>query len=786
MEEILCGITKWNDKKPNKVNDMKIVNDNTLTMTYLSDDIKVKINSDSTYEVEFTRENTNMTTNGLIAINMYAITKPSFYKLIGKMTKIMELIPKKSDDENNEPIREFTEYDKRKLKEDLKTYEGISVSPLTIDTKKDEPLKIFDKSTVRELIVDEYISTFETFLNDPRINVSLIEYNIYHWKIEMKNFSSDKLTKSLKNIKPVYGYNHIELELSFHESIYPNYPVNVNVIRPLLGNSLIKQISNMQMISFEYWNTSRTVVYILNKIHDAINKHGIIIEDTELNDPKKYPSGAMMPIEIHLTKLESLFGQSTINTLHLDDTKYSSNKKNPTKNIVQNTTKNNAVWKSGTGYGTSAVSCTKWDVNSYVELQKEKDQQIINVLKKIVNEMGMFSPHQLHVMYGIIKNSCLITYIKSLLSGISLLEMEKHDDVHKIICQILQHLVVSEAMFLYDIAGTGRSLYDVLTELSNVIGVAQKMSKGEIGETPSMYLMIYDMIKTPFKEYLLLKEKEKEKEKVTQNKTNSSWIKYAEIMEDLKFDEAPIVGTNYKYQEMYESNLSTPVKYQKRLVQEFTSLMQSLPIHYNASIFVRNDPDNLCALRILITGPEDTPYEGGCFIFDMYIQPTYPKGPPKIILLNTGGDRFNPNLYACGKVCLSILGTWDGDPSENWIPNNSTLYQILVSIQGQIMVEEPYYNEPGYEKRNSKETSNNYNMNIRYYTMKNAMLGLLQNPDKYPQYTKVIQKHFFLQRDKIKSLCKAWVDKATSSHKAQYKSTYASLVTELDKLHFDL
>ena len=84
----------------------------------------------------------------------------------------------------------------------------------------------------------------------------------------------------------------------------------------------------------------------------------------------------------------------------------------------------------------------------------------------------------------------------------------------------------------------------------------------------------------------------------------------------------------------------------------------------------------------------------GCFMFDVYIPPEYPNVPPQVKIVTTGGGshRFNPNLYANGKVCLSLLGTWQGEP---WIPNVSTLYQVFVSIYGLIFVDEPYFNEPG-------------------------------------------------------------------------------------------
>lgn len=38
--------------------------------------------------------------------------------------------------------------------------------------------------------------------------------------------------------------------------------------------------------------------------------------------------------------------------------------------------------------------------------------------------------------------------------------------------------------------------------------------------------------------------------------------------------------------------------------------------------------------------------------------------------------------------------------------------QVLVSIQSLIMVDEPFYNEPGYEQRASEAQSNAYSANI--------------------------------------------------------------------------
>jgi len=63
----------------------------------------------------------------------------------------------------------------------------------------------------------------------------------------------------------------------------------------------------------------------------------------------------------------------------------------------------------------------------------------------------------------------------------------------------------------------------------------------------------------------------------------------------------------------------------------------------------------------------------------------------------------NPNLYEEGKVCLSILNTWSGEKSESWSAARSSLLQALVSIQGLVLVKEPWFCEPAYEKLRGTE-----------------------------------------------------------------------------------
>ncbi|KAL1469896.1 hypothetical protein MTO96_040794 [Rhipicephalus appendiculatus] len=112
-------------------------------------------------------------------------------------------------------------------------------------------------------------------------------------------------------------------------------------------------------------------------------------------------------------------------------------------------------------------------------------------------------------------------------------------------------------------------------------------------------------------------------------------------------------------------------------------------------VYIAPVEHNITAMNALVLGPADTPYEGGFFHFLVQCPPDYPIKPPRVRLLTTGAGRvrFNPNLYECGKVCLSILGTWSGPA---WSPAQC-IASVLISIQS-LLSEKPYHNEPGYEK----------------------------------------------------------------------------------------
>ncbi|EYC38811.1 hypothetical protein Y032_0693g1590 [Ancylostoma ceylanicum] len=198
----------------------------------------------------------------------------------------------------------------------------------------------------------------------------------------------------------------------------------------------------------------------------------------------------------------------------------------------------------------------------------------------------------------------------------------------------------------------------------------------------------------------------------------------------------------------------------KRIAKEIASMPNALPLNASNSIFVCVDEGRCDIIKVLISGPDDTPYANGLFEFDVFFPTSYPYVPPKCAFLTTGAGnvRFNPNLYNDGKICLSILGTWEGRPEEKW-SSYCSLMQVLVSIQGLIFVKDPYFNEPGFEKYQGTEKgddySRKYNLQIEHATLNYAIRDQLKNPPEY--FKKVIQRHFWLKRHAIIKQAKNWM-----------------------------
>lgn len=93
-------------------------------------------------------------------------------------------------------------------------------------------------------------------------------------------------------------------------------------------------------------------------------------------------------------------------------------------------------------------------------------------------------------------------------------------------------------------------------------------------------------------------------------------------------------------------------------------------------------------------GPDDTEYADGVFRALMSFPRDYPLSPPQMKFTT---PMFHPNVYADGRVCISILHAPGEDPnqyessSERWSPVQS-VEKILLSVVS--MLAEPNDESP--------------------------------------------------------------------------------------------
>jgi ubiquitin-conjugating enzyme E2 Z len=140
--------------------------------------------------------------------------------------------------------------------------------------------------------------------------------------------------------------------------------------------------------------------------------------------------------------------------------------------------------------------------------------------------------------------------------------------------------------------------------------------------------------------------------------------------------------------------------------------------------------EDIRKVRALIVGPPETPYEFGFYEFNVKFPKEYPTKAPSVtaITTNLGHTRFNPNIYAGGKVCLSILGTWRGERGEEW-SSAQGLESILISIQS-LLSGNPYENEPGFENVRGDDDRKNavaYADKIRHESLRISVIERMEN-----------------------------------------------------------
>lgn len=227
-----------------------------------------------------------------------------------------------------------------------------------------------------------------------------------------------------------------------------------------------------------------------------------------------------------------------------------------------------------------------------------------------------------------------------------------------------------------------------------------------------------------------------------------------------------------------------------RLIKDVKEIIKN-PLESHG-IYYKHDDEDLLKGKALIIGPQGTPYENGFYLFEIIYPSNYPYSPPKIIYkTNDGVTRFNPNLYKCGKVCLSVLNTWRG---EQW-SSCQTISSVLL-VLCTVLNDTPFLNEPGITKTHIDY--DNYNSILNFKNIEVAIINMLTNEYivlLFSDFIQVMNEHFLKNFNTILTIVDKEIEQqimnnnpdnniiTTSVYQMNIRINYKELKKNLIKCH---
>jgi len=184
----------------------------------------------------------------------------------------------------------------------------------------------------------------------------------------------------------------------------------------------------------------------------------------------------------------------------------------------------------------------------------------------------------------------------------------------------------------------------------------------------------------------------------------------------------------------------------QRLLKDVKHILKN-PLTDQGIYYVHDDTDMLKGYALII-GPSDTPYFGGNYFFEFTYPTDYPHSPPKVkYCTNSNNIRFNPNLYTCGKVCVSLLNTWRGD---QWTSCQSITTVLLTLCT--LLCKDPLLNEPGVTS--SHKDMSNYNEIIEYANLQIACCDIVFKKESvylpfFDYFYPFVKENFLKNVDKL-------------------------------------
>lgn len=207
----------------------------------------------------------------------------------------------------------------------------------------------------------------------------------------------------------------------------------------------------------------------------------------------------------------------------------------------------------------------------------------------------------------------------------------------------------------------------------------------------------------------------------------------------------------------------------KRIMKEIGMMQrpENMKTLNDSGIYYQFNEDNFHNVKVMMMGPRDTPYSDGYYFFDVNFPNRYPIDPPKVKFISLSRIRMNPNMYICGKLCLSMINTWSG---PSWTACMS-LSQVLVATQS-LLNEYPIQNEPGYENERGQRSSK-YNNVVSYANLKHHIVEcLLKIPSGFEFFEDIMVERFKNNYQNIKNYMYKNVSLDNQQHHSQIYGLY--------------
>ncbi|KAK3034626.1 hypothetical protein RJ639_033581 [Escallonia herrerae] len=166
-----------------------------------------------------------------------------------------------------------------------------------------------------------------------------------------------------------------------------------------------------------------------------------------------------------------------------------------------------------------------------------------------------------------------------------------------------------------------------------------------------------------------------------------------------------------KYEGYKDKHVLQGSTHGRRIQQEWDLLETQLP-ESPKTILVRAYETRIDLMRAVLIGPQGTPYSNGLFFFDIFFPKNYPACPPKLYY-HSYDLNLNPKLHPGGKVYLSLLETscfrlisnrYGHNKREKWNPKQSTVLDVLLSIQNVILDTKPSQPQKYISLKNFRKT----------------------------------------------------------------------------------